>query len=211
MKADLLSVREYAEKHAITEQAAYKQIKTGKLQTVTLPENGKPKLYIILSAADPEPGPLPEAPESDTEAAAGARPAAGDPDTDPEPQPSPRARAGTQEGPQRPQDPAQSEIMITALINQLETKDKQIAELTEIISRFQELQAHNQMLLEQHSSQGAAAAAGDPSEVVISEPDPEAAAGDPRSGSTPATVAAADPKPPRMTFRERLRKIFFEE
>ena len=183
MKADLLSVREYAEKHAITEQAAYKQIKTGKLQTITLPENGKPKLYIILPAADPEP------------------------------QHSPRARAGTQEGPQRPQDPAQGEIMITALINQLETKDKQIAELTEIISRFQELQAHNQMLLEQHNSHRAAAAAGDPSEVVISEPAPEAAAGDPRSGSTPApaTVAAADPEPPRMTFRERLRKIFFEE
>ena len=211
MKADLLSVREYAEKHAITEQAAYKQIKTGKLQTITLPENGKPKLYIILPAADPEPGPLPEAPESDTEAAAGARPAAGDPDADPEPQHSPRARAGTQEGPQRAQDPAQSAITITALINQLETKDKQIAELTEIISRFQELQAHNQMLLEQHNSPRAAAAAGDPSEVVISEPDPEAAAGDLRSGSTPATVAAADPKPPRMTFRERLRKIFFEE
>ena len=205
MKADLLSVREYAEKHAITEQAAYKQIKTGKLQTITLPENGKPKLYIILPATDPEPGPLPEVSESDTEAAAG------DPDTDPEPQHSPRARAGTQEGPQRPQDPAQGEIMITALINQLETKDKQIAELTEIISRFQELQAHNQMLLEQHNSHRAAAAAGDPSEVVISEP--AAAAGEPRSGSTPApaTVAAADPEPPRMTFRERLRKIFFEE
>ncbi len=205
MKADLLSVREYAEKHAITEQAAYKQIKTGKLQTITLPENGKPKLYIILPATDPEPGPLPEVSESDAEAAAG------DPDADPDPKHSPRARAGTQEGPQPPQDPAQSAITITALINQLETKDKQIAELTEIISRFQELQAHNQMLLEQHNSPRAAAAAGDPSEVVISEP--AAAAGEPRSGSTPApaTVAAADPKTPRMTFRERLRKIFFEE
>ena len=204
MKADLLSVREYAEKHAITEQAAYKQIKTGKLQTITLPENGKPKLYIILPATDPEPGPRSE-PRSGSEAAAG------DPDADPEPQHSTRAHAGTQEDPQPPQDPAQSEIMITALINQLETKDKQIAELTEIISRFQELQAHNQMLLEQHNSPRAAAAAGDPSEVVISEP--AAAAGEPRSGSTPApaTVAAADPEPPRMTFRERLRKIFFEE
>ena len=59
---DLLSVREYAEKHAITEQAAYKQIKTGKLQTVTLPENGKPKLYIILPAT---PKQLPKIPQVD--------------------------------------------------------------------------------------------------------------------------------------------------
>ena len=223
MKAELLSIREYATYHNITEQAVYKKIKAGKLSTVTIRENGKPKQYIYIPeatagadqaqatvpAADPvpaaapraragNPSPLPDVSDPDAEAAAAA--------ADPE-RISPRA-FDNQASQQRPQEPAQNEITIKALINQLETKDRQIAELTEIISRFQELQAHNQMLLSQHATQATAAAAADPSEVVIAEqPAAEAAAG---ADQAQAPVPAADPEP-RLSFRQRIRKMFFYE
>ena len=97
MKAELLSIREYATYHNITEQAVYKKIKAGKLSTVTIQENGKSKQYIYIPeaaagadqspatvpAADPvpaaapraragNPSPLPDVSDPDTEAAAAA-------------------------------------------------------------------------------------------------------------------------------------------
>ena len=78
MKAELLSIREYATYHNITEQAVYKKIKAGKLSTVTIQENGKSKQYIYIP-----------------EAAAGAdQSPATVPAADPVPA-APRARAGT--------------------------------------------------------------------------------------------------------------------
>ena len=119
MKAELLSIREYATYHNITEQAVYKKIKAGKLSTVTIQENGKPKQYIYIPeaaagadqspatvpAADPvpaaapraragNPSPLPDVSDPDTEAAAAA--------ADPE-RISPRA-SHNQASQQRPQD-----------------------------------------------------------------------------------------------------------
>lgn len=65
MKAELLSIREYATYHNITEQAVYKKIKAGKLSTVTIQENGKPKQYIYIpeaaAGADQAPAPVPAA------------------------------------------------------------------------------------------------------------------------------------------------------
>ena len=48
MTGELLTVKEYAARQGMTEQAAYKQIRAGKLVTVERQENGKAKKYIFF-------------------------------------------------------------------------------------------------------------------------------------------------------------------
>lgn len=68
MTGELLTVKEYAARQGMTEQAAYKQIRAGKLTTVERQENGKPKKYIFCpmdpeeAAAAPAPDPRGEEP-----------------------------------------------------------------------------------------------------------------------------------------------------
>ena len=47
-----ISVKEYAARTGMTEQAVYKQIRAGKLPTVERRENGKAKKYVIPPAQD---------------------------------------------------------------------------------------------------------------------------------------------------------------
>ena len=71
MTGELLTVKEYAARQGMTEQAAYKQIRAGKLLTVERQENGKAKKYIFAQedqdtppgaagAPDQSPGPAPD-------------------------------------------------------------------------------------------------------------------------------------------------------
>lgn len=55
MSSELLTVKEYAARQGITEQAAYKQIRTGKIKTIEKREKGKPKKYIVYERNEPEP------------------------------------------------------------------------------------------------------------------------------------------------------------
>lgn len=126
MTGELLTVKEYAARQGMTEQAAYKQIRAGKLTTVERQENGKPKKYIFCPV-DPE------------EAAAA-------------PAPDPRIEEPAErEQPPRAADQtaAALEKAVAALSAQLEEKDRQINRLTELLNQSQQLQAHSQKLLEQ--------------------------------------------------------------
>lgn len=130
MTGELLTVKEYAARQGMTEQAAYKQIRAGKLTTVERRENGKPKKYIFCPV-DPE------------EAAAA-------------PAPDPRIEEPAErEQPPRPDDQtaAALEKAVAALSAQLEEKDRQINRLTELLNQSQQLQAHSQKLLEQGAQQ----------------------------------------------------------
>lgn len=126
MTGELLTVKEYAARQGMTEQAAYKQIRTGKLTTVERQENGKPKKYIFCPI-DPE------------EAAAA-----------PAPEPY-KEEPAEREQPHRAADQTAAvlEKAVAALSAQLEEKDRQINRLTELLNQSQQLQAHSQKLLEQ--------------------------------------------------------------
>ena len=128
MKVDLISVKEYAAQQGMTEQAAYKQIRAGKLQIVEMQENGKTK-KMILSTIEENPG-------------QGAAPADPSP-----PQPDPGQAA-----PDLPITAA-LENAIAVLTSQLEEKDRQISRLTELLDQSQKLQLHSQLLLEQATPQ----------------------------------------------------------
>ena len=58
---EFFSVKEYAALHGMTEQAVYKKIRAGKLQTTERQENGKRKMYILDPTASGE-----AVPDSDT-------------------------------------------------------------------------------------------------------------------------------------------------
>ena len=106
MTGELLTVKEYAARQGMTEQAAYKQIRAGKLTTVERQENGKPKKYIFCPV-DPE------------EAAAS-------------PAPDPRIEEPAErEQPPRPADQtaAALEKAVAALSAQIKEKDRQINRL----------------------------------------------------------------------------------
>ena len=136
---DCLSVKEYATLHGMTEQAVYKKIRVGKLQTTERQENGKRKLYILLDPAgnnatvstpdtaepatrapDPHPG---EADDTGDHSPAGAG--------------SPAATA----------EIVALEKALEALTAQLAEKDRQIERLTDLLYREQGLQAQSHMLL----------------------------------------------------------------
>ena len=145
MTGELLTVKEYAARQGMTEQAAYKQIRAGKLLTVERQENGKAKKYIFVFAQEAQ-----DAPPG----------AAGSPDQSPEPAPDqtgpaaadPRRSPGS-EAPAQDQTGAALEKAVAALTAQLEEKDRQISRLTELLSQSHQLQAHSQKLLEQGTAQ----------------------------------------------------------
>ena len=126
MTGELLTVKEYAARQGMTEQAAYKQIRAGKLATVERQENGKPKKYIFCPM-DPEEAASAPAPDPRQEEPA-------------EREQTPRAADQTA---------AAIEKAVAALSAQLEEKDRQINRLTELLNQSQQLQAHSQKLLEQ--------------------------------------------------------------
>lgn len=126
MTGELLTVKEYAARQGMTEQAAYKQIRAGKLATVERQENGKPKKYIFCPI--------------DPEEAAAAPP----PDLHQE-EPAEREQPHMTAD----QTAAALEKAVAALSAQLEEKDRQINRLTELLNQSQQLQAHSQKLLEQ--------------------------------------------------------------
>lgn len=136
---DCLSVKEYATLHGMTEQAVYKKIRVGKLQTTERQENGKRKLYILLDPA----GNNATVSTPDT-----AEPA--DTATDP------HQGNGTDDDDRSPagagSPAAAAEIMalekaLEALTAQLAEKDRQIERLTDLLYREQGLQAQSHMLL----------------------------------------------------------------
>ena len=145
MTGELLTVKEYAARQGMTEQAAYKQIRAGKLLTVERQENGKAKKYIFVFA------------QEDQDTTPGA---AGAPDQSPGPAPDqagtaaadPRQSQGS-EAPAQDQTGAALEKAVAALTAQLEEKDRQINRLTELLSQSHQLQAHSQKLLEQGTAQ----------------------------------------------------------
>lgn len=157
MTGELLTVKEYAARQGMTEQAAYKQIRAGKLATVERQENGKPKKYIFCPL-DPE------------EAAA----AAAAPDLHQENQ-------AEREQPNRAADQtaAALEKAVAALSAQLEEKDRQITRLTDLLNQSQQLQAHSQKLLEQGTQPPQDA----PEEPPSGSPDAEPATEEPQAAS----------------------------
>ena len=199
---DSISVKEYAALHGMTEQAVYKRIRAGKLETIEHRENGKRKRLILLDPAgsnpvsdpdtvpaartpDPHPGdaaaagdPLDPGRRSDPAAATGT--AARTPD----PHPGDAAAAGDPLDPgragsaQRPPEVAALEMAIETLTAQLAEKDKQIERLTELLYREQELQANSHRLLTTAARApdphpGDAAAAGAPLDPEAGEALPQ--------------------------------------
>lgn len=145
MARELLSVKEYAARQGMTEQAVYKQIRAGKLLTAERQENGKAKKYIFVFAQEGQ---------DTTPSAAGA------PDQNPGPAAADPRRSPGSEAPSQDPPGAALEKAVAALTAQLEEKDRQIREkdgqinrLTELLSQSQQLQAHSQKLLEQGTQQ----------------------------------------------------------
>jgi len=145
MTGELLTVKEYAARQGMTEQAAYKQIRAGKLLTVERQENGKAKKYIFVFAQEDQ-----DTPPS----------VAGAPDQSPRPAPDQTGHAAADphrspgsEAPAQDQTGAALEKAVAALTAQLEEKDRQINRLTELLSQSHQLQAHSQKLLEQGTTQ----------------------------------------------------------
>ena len=160
-----ISVKEYAALHGMTEQAVYKRIRAGKLETIEHRENGKRKRFVLLDPAGSDP-----VSDPDTVTAARA----------PDPHPGDAAAAGAPPdpgragSPQRPPEVAALEMAIETLTAQLAEKDKQIERLTELLYREQELQANSHRLLTTAARTpdphpGNAAAAGDPLEPETGE------------------------------------------
>ena len=134
MTGELLTVKEYAARQGMTEQAAYKQIRAGKLLTVERQEGGKAKKYIFLE-------------DGQGQAAAGAgQIPAGSPEDLPQ-EPGESVQSGHIPTAQ-PENTALDQA-VAALTAQLAEKDKQIERLTELLSQSHQLQAHTQKLLEQ--------------------------------------------------------------
>ena len=99
MTGELLTVKEYAAHQGMTEQAAYKQIRAGKLLTVERQENGKAKKYIFVFAQGVQDAPCAAAGAPDQQPGADQLAAVSDP-----PQP-PAAEAR----PEPPRAPAQDQ------------------------------------------------------------------------------------------------------
>ncbi len=136
---DCLSVKEYANLHGMTEQAVYKKIRTGKLQTTERQENGKRKLYVLLDpAGSNETVSTPDTAEPATRA--------------PDPHPGEADDTGDHSPAGAGSPAATAEIValekaLEALTAQLAEKDRQIERLTELLYREQGLQAQSHMLL----------------------------------------------------------------
>lgn len=162
---DCLSVKEYATLHGMTEQAVYKKIRAGKLQTTERQENGKRKLHILLDPA----GNNEEVSTPDTRTEART----------PDPHPGEAAASGDLQDPGRAGSPAAAtdgsqdagsapaaeitalEKAVEALTAQLAEKDRQIERLTELLYREQELQANSHRLLNAATEPAARAPAPD--------------------------------------------------
>ena len=151
MTGELLSVKEYAARQGMTEQAAYKQIRTGKILSVERQENGKPKKYVFVLSQEDQ--------DIDAGSPEQIQPPALDPD-------AATAAEDLHKGPATEKEPAEDptgaalEKAVAALTAQLEEKDRQIREkdgqinrFTELLSQSQQLQAHSQKLLEQGAQQ----------------------------------------------------------
>ena len=138
MTGELLTVKEYAARQGMTEQAAYKQIRAGKLLTVERQEGGKVKKYVFW-----EDGPAAAA------AGAGQIPAGSPEDLPQEPGKSVKNEHIPE---QKPENTALDQA-VAALTAQLAEKDKQLERLTALLSQAHQLQAHTQKLLEQGTPQ----------------------------------------------------------
>lgn len=123
-----IPVKEYAARKGITVQAAYKQIRAGRLECTEITEAGRAVKYV----------------REDADGSAGNRASA---DAQAAPDPEPQATEADA-----------SPSVLDLLGAQLQEKDKQIsqlmdqvAKLTELLRQSQQLQAHTQHLLEQHN------------------------------------------------------------
>ena len=138
---EYLTIKEYATLYGLSEQAVYKQVRSGKLTVVERQESGKRKKYIFHErAAESETvsdsDTAPRIPAQDDDAAVRL------PD-------HPDHRHTRQN--ERSSPPPEIEVLekaIEALTAQLKEKDKQIETLTTLLYREQELQAHSHKLLD---------------------------------------------------------------
>ena len=158
MTCEILSVKEYAARQGMTEQAVYKQIRAGKLLTVERQENGKAKKYIFVFAQEGQGAPAEAAGAFDHGHSPGADLRAAT--LDPYPATAAEAQTEPQKAQTQDQTAAALDKTIAALTAQLEEKDSQLRErdrqinrLTELLSQSQQLQAHSQKLLEQNTQQ----------------------------------------------------------
>ena len=131
MSGELLTVKEYAQRLGITEQAAYKKIRNGKVQTVEIKESGKNKKFILFEENKNNSDEKGENPETEKI--------------------SDNAGLKKDDSPSKDLTAAALEKAIDVLSAQLEEKDRQISRLTELLNQSQKLQAHSQKLLEQET------------------------------------------------------------
>lgn len=182
MSGPEISVKEYAARHGMTEQAVYKQIKAGKLQAIERREGGKLRKYISPAPerAQERPPAAPAAPDHDRPAAAAT------------PQAEPPHVSGTDTTPERAPDQSAAALSqaIAALTAQLAEKDKQIARLQELLNQSQQLQAHSQRLLEQ-GPERATDIDRQPAAPDVSRPDTQPAAQDQRAAAAPDPIRPA--------------------
>ena len=122
---DYLTVNEYAAENGMTHQAVYKSIKAGKVVTEERTIDGKRRKVVVVDRVQTDDPPTNQEDGSDNR------------------QPAPKvATAGNDEV-------SALEKAVEALTQQLAEKDRQIANLMQLLHNQQELQAHNQMLLSQ--------------------------------------------------------------
>ena len=202
-----LSVKEYAALHGITEQAVYKNIRTGRLAAEDRIIDGKCKKVIphpgqdpdlaagrqgsADPAADPHPGPDPDLqqlPFQDPQPAPGSA----DPAADPHPGPDPDLAAAFPGSAAGHQETAALEAAIAALTKQLEEKDKQIERLMVLLDQQQKLQAQSHYLL----------GTADQAQPAPGSEDPAA---DPHPGQDPdpQQLPSQDPQPAEPPKKKR--------
>ena len=175
---DYLSVKEYAATHGITEQAVYKNIRTGRLAAEDRIIDGKCKKVI------PRPG-------QDPDLAAG-RHGREDPAADPHPGPDPDLAAAFPGSAAGHQETAALEAAIAALTKQLEEKDKQIERLMVLLDQQQKLQAQSHYLLGTADQAQPAPGSEDPAADPHPGPDPD-----------PQQLPSQDPQPAEPPKKKR--------
>lgn len=136
---EYLTIKEYAALYGLSEQAVYKQVRSGKLTVTERQEDGKRKKYILHECA------------AENEAVSGSDTAPRIPAQDDDAAGRPSDHPGHGQARQSPSPSPEIEVLekaIAALTAQLKEKDKQIETLTTLLYREQELQAHSHKLLD---------------------------------------------------------------
>jgi len=168
MTGEYISVKEYAARHKMTEQAVYKKISSGKLRTVEQQKDGKRKKYILDAAPDPLPLSGHDRAQELAEDPPGSHDAAAEDPARPSRSDGPQSAAAAHMATRDPAAEALGEA-VAALRAQLEEKDRQIARLQELLNQSQQLQARALLgqpkaETEQINVDQAAAATPDPAE-----------------------------------------------